>query len=76
MITAEYERCSVKYGDRAERYCKMEAGLIAENVSLQVTGLGLGTVIVGAFYDDKVSEALSLDAKHRPLLLMPLGTPV
>jgi SagB-type dehydrogenase family enzyme len=75
VITAEYERISQKYGDRTTRYVHMEVGHAAQNVYLQAEALGLGTVVVGSFQDEAVSQALSLPAQHRPLYIMPVGYP-
>ena len=75
VITAEYERISQRYGDRAARYVHMEVGHAAQNVYLQAEALGLGTVVVGSFQDEAVSQALSLPTQHRPLYIMPVGYP-
>ena len=75
VITAEYERISQRYGDRAARYVHMEVGHAAQNVYLQAEALGLATVVVGSFQDEAVSQALSLPAQHRPLYIMPVGYP-
>jgi SagB-type dehydrogenase family enzyme len=75
MITGEYERTSWKYGDRATRYVHMEVGHAAQNVYLQAEALGLATVVVGAFQDEAISQALSLPAEHQPLYIMPIGYP-
>lgn len=68
-----YARTGVKYGRRGERYVHLEAGHAAQNVFLQATGLGLHTVVVGAFDDDAVRAALHLPADRAPLWLMPVG---
>lgn len=73
VIAADYERTARKYANRAQRYVHMEAGHAAQNVYLQGTALGLGTVLVGAFDDLNVRKALGLPALHTPLGLMPLG---
>ena len=73
VLAGVYERTSYKYGDRAERYVHIEAGSIAENVSLQGVALGLGTVLMGAFKDDEVKNVLQLPDDEHPLLIMPLG---
>lgn len=75
VITAEYERISQRYGDRAPRYVHMEAGHAAQNVYLQAEALGLGTVVAGSFQDEAIAQALSLPAGHRPLYMMPIGYP-
>ncbi len=73
VITAVYERTTVKYGQRGRRYVHMEVGHAAQNVYLQATAQGLGTVMVGAFDDKEVQKVLSLPADHEPLGLMPVG---
>jgi len=75
VITAVQRRTAAKYGSRAERYVAIEVGCAGENVYLQATSLGLGTTMVGAFDDERVHELLALPADHRPMALMPLGTP-
>lgn len=73
VLSAVPRRTAVKYGARAERYVAIEVGHAAENVYLQSTALGLGTVIVGAFDDARVAVVLGLAAEERPLALMPIG---
>lgn len=73
LMTGVYERTSYKYGQRAERYVHMEAGSIAENVYLQATALGIGTVLIGAFNDAEVKKVMALPADEAPLIIMPLG---
>jgi len=73
LMAGVYERTSYKYGDRAERYVHMEAGSIAENIYLQATALGIGTVLIGAFNDEEVKKVMALPADESPLIIMPLG---
>jgi len=74
VITAVYDRTTVKYGDRGrDRYVPIEAGCVAENIYLQAEALNLGTVSVGAFNDDQVREVISAPSKYVPLLVMPIG---
>ena len=73
VFTAIYERTTRRYGDRGIRYVHMKAGHAAQNVYLQAIALGLGTVVVGAFRDDQVSEILNLPKNERPLYIMPEG---
>ncbi len=75
VIAAVYERTSVAYGARAERYVQLEAGHAAQNLLLQAVALSLGGVPIGAFYDEGVREVLSLPADHKPLYLIPVGHP-
>lgn len=75
VVAADYSRTEEKYGTRAERYVKMEAGHAAQNLLLQATALGLGGVPIGAFYDEQVQDVLGLPEKHEPLYLIPVGRP-
>ena len=73
LFTAIYERTTGKYGRRGIRYVHMEAGHAAQNVCLQAAALGLGTVMVGAFRDDRVKEVLNLAPDEEPLYILPVG---
>ena len=73
VITAEYRRITGKYGERGERYAKIEAGHIAQNIFLQSRAMGLAAGIVGAFTDAEIRHVLHLDAAVDPLLIMPVG---
>lgn len=73
IITAIYERTSVKYGKRAERYVHIEVGHVGQNIYLQSVALGLGTVMIGAFEDEKLKKAIILPANEFPLAVYPLG---
>ena len=73
IFTADYQRTRKKYGQRAERYVHMEVGHAAQNLFLQAEDLDLGTVVVGAFFDEDVAELLQMPAELVPLALMPVG---
>ncbi len=71
VFTAEHQRTTAKYGERGIRYVHAEAGCATQNVYLQATSLGLGTVVIGAFYDDQVEEIMNIE--EEPLYIMPIG---
>ncbi|MBN1870418.1 MAG: SagB/ThcOx family dehydrogenase [Candidatus Omnitrophica bacterium] len=73
VITAVYSRVTSKYGERGRMYAHMEAGHIAQNVHLQAVALGLSSVPMGAFDEEKVKELLSLPADREPLYMVPVG---
>jgi SagB-type dehydrogenase family enzyme len=75
VICALYERTSMRYGTRGERYVHMEVGHAGQNIYLQAAALGLVTVAIGAFHDEPVRQVLRLDKQYRPLYIMPVGKP-
>lgn len=75
IICALYERTTLHYGSRGERYVLMEVGHAGQNIYLQAAALGLATVAIGAFRDEQVREVLRLDKQHKPLYIMPVGKP-
>ncbi len=75
VIAVDVARTASKYGSRAERYCLLEAGHVAQNVLLQATALGLAGVPVGAFDHRRVASTLALPPNLRPVYLLPLGYP-
>ncbi len=76
VIVADYERTTRVYGERGIRYVHMEVGHVGQNIYLEATALGLGTVAVGAFYDDEVRVIIGAPENHHPLYVMPVGVPV
>ena len=73
VITAVYQRTRGKYGTRAERYVHIEAGHAAQNIHLQAVALGLGSVPIGAFFDEAVKSVLNLPKDHEPIYIIPVG---
>ena len=75
VLAAVVDRTRHKYGERGFRYVYMEAGHISQNIFLQAVSLGLGSVAVGAFLDNQVSELIGLDGeKEVPIYLHAVGT--
>jgi SagB-type dehydrogenase family enzyme len=71
IIAADYSRTTGRYGQRGIRYVHMEVGHAGQNISLQAIALGLGTVMIGAFEDQKVKEVLGIN--EDPLYIIPIG---
>jgi SagB-type dehydrogenase family enzyme len=74
-LAGVYERTSSRYGQRGQQYVHIEVGIASQNIHLQAVSLGLGTVFIGAFDDDRVQTILGLAADEQPLCLMPIGRP-
>ncbi len=75
-LAAVFARTTMKYGQRGRRYVYLEVAHAAENVSLQATALGLGTVVIGAFDDSSVKGTLGMRGDEEPLYLVPVGRPL
>jgi SagB-type dehydrogenase family enzyme len=73
VLTVEYRRITIKYGERGKRYAMIEVGHIGQNIFLQCQALGLCAGIVGAFYDTEVARAVNTQENHGPLIIMPVG---
>ena len=73
LISAQYERTTTHYGRRGVRYVHMEAGCVCQNIHLEAVSLGLGTVVIGAFYDRELKAVTKIDS--HPLTVMPVGYP-
>jgi SagB-type dehydrogenase family enzyme len=73
IFAAVYDRITEKYGNRGIMYTYMEAGHAAQNIYLQAEALELGTVVVGAFIDDKVKEVIGMKEEETPLYILPVG---
>ena len=75
VLSAIFDRTRHKYGERGFRYVYMEAGHISQNIYLQAVSLGLGSVSVGAFLDDKVNRLIGVDGqKEAAVYLHAVGT--
>jgi len=76
VICAVYERTTWRYGERGVRYVHIEVGHVGQNIYLMSTALGLGTVAIGAFYDDEVAKVVEARRDERPLYVFPVGVPL
>lgn len=61
LLSAIFDRTRSKYGERGYRYVYMEAGHISQNLYLQATSLGLGSTVIGAFFDDNINRLIGAD---------------
>lgn len=68
ILTACHARSRAKYGERAYRYCLLEAGQIAQNIQLLCASEGLGCCNYGAFVDDMLMHLLDV-SPHEELVV-------
>jgi len=73
IIAANFAVTQAKYGPRAFRYVCMEIGHVAENIHLQAVALGLGSVPIGAFWDDVVRTNVKIAETQDPIYIIPVG---
>jgi len=73
VITGDIKRSEAKNGEQGTLFTHVEAGLIAQNLFLQVSALGLGAGIAGGMNDKALGQALKLPQAGVPFLVMPVG---
>jgi SagB-type dehydrogenase family enzyme len=74
VVTAVYERTTSRFGEEhGSLDVQLEAGHATQNMLLQATALGLGSVPVAGIDATDVQEVLALPADHQPLYLVPVG---
>lgn len=75
VFCANPSRSRFKYGERASLYSIQDATIAASYAQLTAQALGLGSVWVGAFDEDKVSRIFKLLESQRPVSILPIGYP-
>jgi SagB-type dehydrogenase family enzyme len=68
LLVSRPWRSMRKYGNRGLRHVFIEAGAMAEHVSLAAVALNLGSVHCASFYDDEAHEAIGIDGLHETLV--------
>jgi SagB-type dehydrogenase family enzyme len=61
VMTSVPQRATAKYGARGYRMSLLEAGHASQNLCLAAQGLGLGSLVYGAYYDDELAALLDID---------------
>lgn len=75
VISALFERTTMKYLDRGYRLVLLEAGAVAQNVALVGGELGVGSCLLGGFNDDNLARLLDTNGiDEAPLVPIVLGT--
>ena len=65
-----------RFGERAEKlFVLQDTALAAQNILLGAADMGLGGCFVGAFNEDKLKSMLNMKESHRPVIVIPVGTP-
>ena len=75
VISAVFERSTMKYLDRGYRLVLLEAGAVAQNLALVGSALGVGSCLLGGFNDDNLAHLLEANGiDEAPLVPIVLGT--
>lgn len=61
------------YGERGERYLRQQAGAAIQNMLLKINDLGLGSVWIGHFMDEKIKELLKIPDNIFIEAILPIG---
>jgi protease I len=75
IIAGSVRKLASKYGGRSRRYALLEAGHIAQNILLEATALGLGSVPIGAIDERAVARVCRLDDQLEPFYIICVGYP-
>ena len=68
IITSNFWRNQIKYGERGYRYVLLEAGHIGQNVYLASQALGLGCCAMGGSRDEAIEKLLDIDGISESLV--------
>ncbi len=75
VVVANYPRSMKVYGERGRIYAEQDAAAAVQNVLLAAHAMGLASVWIGAYDDEKVSEILNIPSYARPVAILPIGYP-
>jgi len=73
VVAADFTKLTSRVGAIGERFAALEAGHAAQNMCLEATALGIGTVTTAGFSEDAVRSTLDLPASITPIYVMPTG---
>jgi len=74
FITAAFSFPTETFGERGYRHALIEAGRVAQNLTLTATGLGLASATIHDFFDRRVDALLRLDGvRHSTLSIVAIG---
>lgn len=68
IITAIFERTTIKYGDRGYRFILMEAGHLAQNINLISSALNISCCAIGGYIDDNINKLIDLDGVRESVI--------
>ena len=75
IISADVDSVAYKYGNRAYRFCLIEAGHVAQNITIAATEMYLGTCEMGGLLDQSIKNEIPMQSNETPLLGIVVGRP-
>lgn len=76
VFCADPKRCSTEYGNRGENlFSIQDATLACAYSQMAAHNLGLSSVWIGSFDEEKVSNILNVSDELRPIAILPIGIP-
>lgn len=74
VVCADSEKSAKKYGDRGRNlYAIQDATILASYIQLIAVDMGLSTVWIGAFNEDRIRKQLNIGKHLRPIAIIPIG---
>lgn len=74
IFCAHADRSERRYGERGkDLYSVQDATIACTYAMLAATALGLSTVWVGAFDEERVRKVIGAPLTHRPVAMLPIG---
>jgi SagB-type dehydrogenase family enzyme len=61
ILTASHNRSSIKYGDRAYRFCLLEAGAISQNIQLLCANEQLVCCSYGGYVEEAIMRLIDVE---------------
>lgn len=74
LLVYNPDRIVRHYGRESRKYALLECGHIAQNILLMAAARGLGSVPVGAFYQERLGSILGLQKDREVLYMICVGT--
>jgi nitroreductase len=75
VFCANPARSDYKHGERTKLFSVQDATIACAYAQLAAQALGLASVWIGAFDEEKVSAILKLPKDQRPVAILPVGQP-
>jgi len=74
VVCAWPDKSGSKYGERGQTlYSIQDATIFASYIQLLAVDVGLSTVWIGAFNENKIRETMGISKHLRPIAIIPIG---